>query len=149
MITRTEDRYAAGGWEVIRRPLPSGYKLSPREAQALLLRLGGRNLREVAELMGISYSAAKNFFSNMAFKAALGRGDIMTLVNKLIDEGVLHRLAVAAICLSIGVVSVTEQDEGHDIDQGRIVRTVRSVRRNETDGLPLELLPVLDARYAA
>lgn len=146
-IQRTEQgSFVYQGWECMPGKLSSGSKLTVRECLAVLFRLGGKTQREAGEKMGCSARTVADRWNTLYYKLGMPRGDALIAINKLIDEGVLHRLALAALSVFILGASVSI-DGDRDMD-ARVVRTARGTRRNEADGLPLELVPVLDGRYA-
>lgn len=145
-ITRTANGYAYDGWEACPGELDNGSKITPRECQSVVLKVAGLTYSEIGSVMGCGAENVKKMIASLYFKRRMPRGDIAKLVAELIDAGVLHRLALAALSVFILGASVSIDGE-RDMD-ARVVRTARGTRRNETDGLPIELLPVLDGRYA-
>ncbi|SEG21366.1 helix-turn-helix transcriptional regulator [Marinobacterium lutimaris] len=141
MITETKNGYAAAGWEASPGKLSNGLNLTKAGAMVMLMTFCGFTAKEIAKARGCSPKAIKQIKADVYFKT--GTDKAIKAINKLLDEGALHRLPVILLAALLGSVSITSaNDLDHDIErQGRTRRTTQRTktgRRNRSAGASLD-----------
>jgi DNA-binding CsgD family transcriptional regulator len=133
---RTESGWQLEDWECSPMRLSNGQSLAPREAMTALGTICGATQKEIAKAMHCSVDNVKRRMQSIYLKTGTSRA--VVAMNRLIDEGALHRLSVAVLAVALFNSSmVAAADIDSDIERrGRTRRTTqtRSSRRTRMPG---------------